>query len=191
MSLLPQAWCPVQKLNYDGFECPYCPEKVDHLESPFPHLSASMSIQGRVIRFHRAMDVPILPFPQIPGELRVRLRMSLIAEEFLETMEAVYPRLAGSSFWAYLKKFIQSIVNTSTVKVDLPKLADGLCDLDYVVEGTRLEFGIDGPSVLAEVHAANMRKLDGPRREDGKRLKPAGWRGPDIEKVLRQQGWKG
>lgn len=161
--------------------------ELDDLGSVF----ASQTIRGRVAEFHLAMDVPVLKVPAIPGELRVRLRMSLIAEEFLESMEAVYPRLAGSSFWEYLKKFIHSIINTSTVRVDLLKLADSLCDIDYVVEGTRLEFGIDGDKVLEEVHAANMRKVGGPVRADGKRLKPPNWRGPDIAKVLRRMGWDG
>jgi len=35
-----------------------------------------------------------------------------------------------------------------------------------------------------------MRKVGGVVREDGKRLKPEGWVGPDIEKCLRAQGWK-
>lgn len=190
MSILPRAWCPVSKIAYDGFECPYCPGKVDHSE-PSPQLSQLLTIQGRVVQFHKAMDIPILPYPQVPGELRVRLRVDLIAEEFFEVMEAVYPRLSNTSYWDYLKRFIRSIINTATVKVDLPKFADGLCDLDYVIEGTRLEFGIDGPLILAEVHAANMRKVGGPVREDGKRLKPPGWRPPDIARALREQGWEG
>ena len=79
----------------------------------------------------------------------------------------------------------------SPAKVDLPALVDGLADLDYVVEGTRIEFGVNGTPVADEVHAANMRKADGPVDEHGKKRKPPGWVGPDIERVLREQGWRG
>lgn len=35
-----------------------------------------------------------------------------------------------------------------------------------------------------------MAKLGGPRRADGKVMKPIGWRPPDIEGVLNRQGWR-
>lgn len=51
--------------------------------------------------------------------------------------------------------------------------------------------GVDAMHVFAEVHLANMRKL-GPdglpiRREDGKVVKPEGWKRPDIQRVLDDQ----
>jgi len=141
-----------------------------------------------VLEFHRAMDVPVLPFPQVPPEDRVRLRLRLIAEEFFEVIDAVLaPKVPA--MWLLTKSLVKDFINNTPVKVNMPCLADNLCDLDYVVEGTRQEFGIDGAPVLEEVHAANMRKLDGPVREDGKRLKPPGWKPPDIDSVLRKQGW--
>jgi len=53
------------------------------------------------------------------------------------------------------------------------------------------EYRIPLDAVLAEVHAANMRKFgpDGPiLRFDGKLLKPDGWVGPDIAGVLTEEG---
>jgi predicted HAD superfamily Cof-like phosphohydrolase len=41
--------------------------------------------------------------------------------------------------------------------------------------------------VVAEVHRANMHKTDGPRRADGKQLKPEGWRPADVRAVLAGQ----
>lgn len=61
---------------------------------------------------------------------------------------------------------------------------DGLCDLTYVVMGGAVNAGINLQPHFDEVHAANMRKLAGPKREDGKQLKPEGWVGPDHQKVL-------
>jgi predicted HAD superfamily Cof-like phosphohydrolase len=59
--------------------------------------------------------------------------------------------------------------------------------LDYVVEGTRLEFGIDGESIAEEVHRTNMLKTDGPTSPEGKRLKPPGWEPPRIAMILEVQ----
>ena len=146
------------------------------------------TVRGKVLEFHRAMDVSILPFPQVPSEERVRLRLRLITEEFFEAIESVLPpRVPG--MWRLMKSLIRDYINLTPVKVDMPNFARELTDLDYVVEGTRQEFGIDGGPVLEEVHAANMRKLGGPIRADGKRLKPPGWKPPDIDAVLRKQGW--
>jgi predicted HAD superfamily Cof-like phosphohydrolase len=59
-----------------------------------------------------------------------------------------------------------------------------MCDLLCVVYGTAAEFGIDLAPFWQEVHRTNMAKAGGPIREDGKRLKPSGWRPPDIAGVL-------
>lgn len=160
-----------------------------YVENPstFRQVLERLGIRGKVTAFHDAMDVPVKEVPAVPSEDRVRLRLSLIAEEFFEVMEAAL----GEVHVCYAKVLVMAAIKHVTPQVDLPKFADGLTDLDYVNEGTRLEFGIDGGPVLEEVHAANMRKTNGPIRDDGKRLKPPRWVGPDIERVLRDQGWKG
>ncbi len=143
-------------------------------------------VQGRVLEFHRAFDVPILPTPQVPSDDRVRLRANLIFEECLEFLEACYPCSPGD--WEFLGEKVREVINNHPVgPVDLPDAADALADIAYVVEGANLEFGIDSGPVLDEVHRANMAKLGGPVREDGKRLKPEGWTPPDIAGVLERQ----
>lgn len=142
------------------------------------------SIDDMVREFHVAMDIPIAESASVPSDERVRLRAKLITEEYFETMAALFGTVYGAEVLAEAQETVSRVIENATVLVDLPELADGLCDLDYVVAGTRLEFGIPGEAVLAEVHAANMRKTDGPIREDGKRLKPPGWVGPDIAGVL-------
>jgi predicted HAD superfamily Cof-like phosphohydrolase len=188
------------------YECPKCgapPGKgcVGHEHSPRVHterqryespstlsrIFGRLGIRGKVIAFHEAMGVPVKEVPAVPEQDRVRLRLSLIAEEFFETMAAAL----GEVHVCYAKTLVMAAIKHVTPQVNMVEFTDGLCDLDYVVEGTRLEFGIDGGPVLEEVHAANMRKTDGPIREDGKRLKPPGWVGPDIERVLREQRWQG
>lgn len=142
-----------------------------------------MKIRDQVKKFHEEMGIPVLDIPQIPSDDRVRLRLNLIAEESFEIYEACNLDVKK------LKEELFRLIRESELKIDMPKFVDGLGDTDYVVEGTRLEFGVDGEDIADEIQAANMRKVNGPLREDGKRLKPIGWVGPDIEKVLKNQGW--
>lgn len=147
-----------------------------------PHNEPEGSLRGMVIDFHHAMSVPILTSPQVPPDDRVRLRARLIVEECFEFLEAVF----GHSFYT-MKGDTMRKIDAAPVRVVLSETADALADIAYVVEGTNLEFGIDSGPVLDEVHRANMAKVDGPLRADGKRLKPEGWTPPDIAGVLERQ----
>ncbi|MEW2410487.1 MazG nucleotide pyrophosphohydrolase domain-containing protein [Streptomyces griseoviridis] len=89
----------------------------------------------------------------------------------------------------------EEAAEVAEVAVDGPldKLAHELADVVYVAYGTALVHGIDLDAVIAEIHRSNMTKLgpDGQvvRREDGKVLKGAHYRAPDVSAVLRRQGW--
>lgn len=67
---------------------------------------------------------------------------------------------------------------------DLAASLKELCDVIYVAYGAAVAFGVDLAPFWNEVHRSNMAKVGGPVREDGKRLKPEGWVGPDIAGVL-------
>jgi predicted HAD superfamily Cof-like phosphohydrolase len=41
--------------------------------------------------------------------------------------------------------------------------------------------------IFAEIHRSNMNKLNGPKRADGKQLKPEGWKPPDIYSEVEKQ----
>jgi hypothetical protein len=73
---------------------------------------------------------------------------------------------------------------------DLPNDADAIVDEIYLLIGRANEMGIDLDPLFRAVHAANMAKVGGGSREDGKILKPAGWQAPDIASELVKQGWK-
>jgi predicted HAD superfamily Cof-like phosphohydrolase len=146
------------------------------------------ALRGQVREFHTTMGQPVAERPSVPHEDRVRLRAALIAEECLETLAAMLA--IREEAMAYLQSVVKVTIANSHVRVDMVELADGMADLDYVVEGTRLEFGIDGDPIAAAVHAANMAKATGPVAANGKRLKPPGWTPPDIEGELRRQGWR-
>ncbi len=147
------------------------------------------TLREQVREFHLAMDVPVdAPRPTVIPENRVRLRAALIAEEFFETIHAMFPGDGPNDWIDDAEKRVMYGVKVARIRVSIPELADGMADLDYVVEGTRLEFGIDGAPIAAEVHRANMAKVGGPIAENGKRLKPSGWTPPDIVGELRKQG---
>lgn len=89
----------------------------------------------QVADFHRTFRHPILDTPQIPSAERAKLRVALLAEE--------------------LKEFQEAIDNQ-----DIVEAADALCDLQYVLMGAVLEFGL-GSSFAAlfdEVQRSNMSK---------------------------------
>lgn len=90
---------------------------------------------NQVAAFHQTFRHPILDSPQIPSEDRCKLRVSLIAEELKELEEAIQNN-------------------------DLVEVADALCDIQYVLSGAVLEFGLGGrfKSLFDEVQRSNMSK---------------------------------
>ncbi|WP_206539637.1 nucleoside triphosphate pyrophosphohydrolase family protein [Ruegeria sp. ANG-S4] len=119
-----------------------------------------------VREWHEAFDVPVVDAPSIPED-RAQMRLAILEEEVAELREAVE---AG----------------------DMVEVLDALCDIQYVLDGTFLEFGLHGvkQNAMEEVHASNMSKLgaDGRPvlREDGKVLKGPDFRRPDLGRVLER-----
>jgi predicted HAD superfamily Cof-like phosphohydrolase len=74
---------------------------------------------------------------------------------------------------------------------DMEAIADACADLIYVTLGTAVSHGIDLSPIFRLVHLANMAKVGGGKRADGKMLKPPGWTPPCHKKALLQQGWDG
>lgn len=85
--------------------------------------------------FHRTFQHPILETPQIPNAERCKLRVSLIAEELSELVDAIKAN-------------------------DLVEVADALCDIQYVLAGAILEFGLGEKfnELFNEVQRSNMSK---------------------------------
>jgi len=88
-----------------------------------------------VAAFHETFQHPILPKPTIPDDKRCELRVSLIAEELKELQEAIAKR-------------------------DIVEVADALCDIQYVLSGAILEFGLGEKfkALFDEVQRSNMSK---------------------------------
>ncbi|MEZ4896843.1 MAG: nucleoside triphosphate pyrophosphohydrolase family protein [Saprospiraceae bacterium] len=88
-----------------------------------------------VREFHQTFELPVLPDPTIPSPQRCALRVNLLEEELRELQEAIDDQ-------------------------DLVAIADALCDLQYVLSGAVLEFGL-GPlfhRLFNEVQRSNMSK---------------------------------
>lgn len=88
-----------------------------------------------VAEFHKTFQHPILENPQIPSEARCKLRVSLIQEELNELQEAIDDK-------------------------NIVEIADALCDIQYVLAGAILEFGLQNKfgELFEEVQRSNMSK---------------------------------
>ncbi len=88
-----------------------------------------------VAEFHRTFRVPVLSAPALPPPNRCALRVNLIQEELNELQEAIE-------------------------QGDLVEVADALADLQYVLSGAVLEFGLGDKfkALFDEVHRSNMSK---------------------------------
>lgn len=86
-------------------------------------------------KFHTTFNLPILDSPVIPDEKRCALRINLIEEELKELKEAI-------------------------ANDDLVEVADAFCDIQYVLSGAILEFGLGEKfkGLFEEVQRSNMSK---------------------------------
>lgn len=137
--------------------------------------------------FHHACEVPVHNTVRIPHPSRIKLRMRLIDEEAGETSSALDKMAAHASGTITLA--------ASDLDDTIVEIADGLADTIYVCIGAALEFGIPLAEVWRRVQEANMAKVDPKtrkvrKREDGKILKPDGWKEPDVLGALTLYGWK-
>ena len=96
---------------------------------------AELNSLNQVAEFHTTFKHPIVPTPQIPAKERCQLRIALLTEELKELQQAVDDD-------------------------NLVEIADALCDLQYVLSGAVLEFGLADKfkELFTEVHRSNMSK---------------------------------
>lgn len=89
-----------------------------------------------VAAFHNTFHLPVLDDPIIPDAKRCELRINLLQEELNELKEAIADN-------------------------DLVEVADALADIQYVLSGAILEFGLGDKfkSLFDEVQRSNMSKV--------------------------------
>jgi predicted HAD superfamily Cof-like phosphohydrolase len=90
---------------------------------------------NQVAEFHTTFKHPVIKTAAIPSKDRCDLRIALLAEELKELQQAVNDN-------------------------NLVEVADALCDLQYVLSGAILEFGLGEKfkDLFDEVHRSNMSK---------------------------------
>ncbi len=90
---------------------------------------------NQVAEFHKTFKHPIQEAPIIPSKKRCDLRVALIREELEELQAAIEDN-------------------------DLVEIADALCDIQYVLSGAILEFGMGEKfrALFDEVQRSNMSK---------------------------------
>lgn len=158
------AWELIEHVNL-------CYDEVDRLNKIQEHQRIKQHAQNnsetneeKVRLFHEVMDqpAPLKPVYVIDSAL-AELRYTLIQEELHELSE--------------------------TEEHDIANIARELCDLLYVVYGTGVAFGIWLEPIFNIIHEANMQKTTGPVRDDGKRMKPEGWKFPweAVQKEIERQ----
>lgn len=88
-----------------------------------------------VAKFHDTFGAPVLDVPTIPSKDRCELRVALIQEELNELQEAIDDN-------------------------DMVEVADALADIQYVLSGAILEFGLADKfkEIFDEVQRSNMSK---------------------------------
>ena len=108
--------------------------------------------------FHTACD-------QEPSEANYKMYLTLIVEEVSELVEAV-------------------------AADDRVEQLDALVDILVVTMGAIRAGGFDGEGAWKEVMDTNFAKIDPVtgkvrKREDGKVLKPEGWKAPQLEQFIK------
>jgi predicted HAD superfamily Cof-like phosphohydrolase len=151
--------------------------------------------QERVRRFHDAMAklgarlsgaVGDPEYPGIVDPALARLRSNLLLEECTETMISLVGREETERM---LIRCVRELDDVKDTCGDPVAQADGLADTIVIALGTSAAGGFIMAPIFNEVMDANDRKVGSGAtvRHDGKLLKPADWRGPDIAAVLARQ----
>jgi predicted HAD superfamily Cof-like phosphohydrolase len=131
--------------------------------------------QRDVCAFHIALGIPAPDHPAPLSPERADLRIRLLREEVEE-----FAKAAGECRgWRRLLWWRRP-------RSDLVASVHELVDVLVVAYGALVELGVDADPFWAEVMAANMRKIGGPVRADGKILKGPMWKPADLQRVFSE-----
>lgn len=159
-----------------------------------------------VREFHIAFGHPVEQVPTLSTLDTRLLRVKLIAEELAELAQALQISIDVEVKPAIPKDMVEAPKDVSNhmrkwVKVeptnhdqlmrynlDLVETADALGDLDYVVQGGFLAFGLPASQITQEIHRSNMTKLGADGKPilapDGKVVKGPNFQEPRIADVI-------
>lgn len=138
-------------------------------------------------------DTKLPTEPEMMDRKQVEFIASMVFSEMVELLETVcedvYDRdeTAKKLLLADVHKTIKKPTSSKRKAADQ---ADAMVDAIYYICNVASKHCLDLDACFEEVHAANMRKVNSEtgkvikRKSDGKILKPVGWTGPCIEKIL-------
>lgn len=161
------------------------------------------SWQEDIIKLHEAFDAPRPSSPTLKN-FRFLLRCRLIMEEAREIIDAAGFReeiVDGKLVLVHktLGRIVDTDPNLSDIEQQIrdtkmqiemirqcnwPQMIREIIDLLVVTVGAGVEMGATLSPFWDEVQRANISKVGGPVRGDGKQLKPEGWKPPNIERIL-------
>ncbi len=133
-----------------------------------------------VRQFHEAVGAYVAERPAVPPDDIRRVRATMVVEEAVEWLQEALAGLpdAADHYLALISTFARGLYGIPD-EPDLARMAAESADLEYVLDGGYLNWGIPHLPVFEAKHRANMSKLVDGRpvlRDDGKVLK-----GPDYQ----------
>lgn len=149
----------------------------------------------RVAEFTRAMgnEVPSYPHSYTYDDVKFIIRMVMSELDELActvTRDASSAEQLMSDAYASRDKCSEFNEREDT-DAFVAEQADALVDTMYYIYDSAARKGINLDLVFDEVHKCNMAKCDSTgkvrRREDGKVMKPEGWKAPNISTVIESQ----
>jgi predicted HAD superfamily Cof-like phosphohydrolase len=110
-------------------------------------------------------------------------------EKFMRACDQTVGEVNASQFSLYLS-LIEEEFNELKNAPDQIEQLDALIDILVVTVGAIHSMGADGEGAWKEVMSTNFAKIDKltgkvRKREDGKVLKPVGWRAPDLKQYIK------
>jgi predicted HAD superfamily Cof-like phosphohydrolase len=146
----------------DGKQCDKLDESLawENTNRPlgFPLGATAFQFTGH---FHQVMGLPAPDYPITPPVSMRERRLRLILEEFLELVEANgFQIIFDDGLGEPLSGIDMKLQHVEGSRYDVVETADALADLNVVVAGTAVEYGIPMHVVDYEVYCSNLSKLD-------------------------------
>jgi len=157
--------------------------------------SSSTSHAQMVAEFTRATSFEVPNTPRAMTKEEVFNVCRHVMSEMRELMSTVMGTQDGGD--AALKGFVDEDAaerhrQPPPSEVVAEEQVDALVDAEYYMLNAAAKAGLNVDRFFAEVHRANMAKVDPTtgkvrrRESDGKVLKPEGWQAPDLSAVMRR-----
>lgn len=147
-----------------------------------------------VNEFTKASGFDVPDKPVVMSRENVHFITKMIIDELTELMATVDEPKDYVDIMTKMVKDAKPVTrNYDEEHKKIADQADALVDIYYYSLNSASKHGVNLSKIFQLVHQANMDKRDPVtlvfnRREDGKIIKPANWKEPDInEEILRQQ----